>query len=67
MTCNCKEWAENMPKVEAPRVFAAARNPGTGDYDGVPFRYCPWCGKLLLAEAWVLGNPQAGLPNYGIR
>ena len=47
MLCTCREWAENLPKVEAPRMFAAARNPGTWNYDGVAFRFCPWCGERL--------------------
>lgn len=41
----CAEWTANITKVNAPFLLAAARNPGL-EYDGVPFRFCPWCGKI---------------------
>lgn len=48
MECKCEDWAENMPKVNAPLMLAVARNPDTAQqYDGKPFEYCPWCGEEL--------------------
>lgn len=44
----CPEWTDNIKKVEAPRTLMHARNPGTANYDGVPFRFCPWCGTALV-------------------
>jgi len=49
MQCKCEDWAENMPKVNAPIMLQALRG-GTTGYDGKPFKYCPWCGKLLREE-----------------
>jgi hypothetical protein len=51
MKCICQEWAQNIAKVDAPRMFMAARNPETANYDGIPFRYCPWCAKYLIEDA----------------
>jgi hypothetical protein len=48
--CACKEFKENLPKVNAPIFLFNARNPGRG-YDGVPFRYCPWCSALLIESS----------------
>lgn len=52
MKCTCKEWQENLPKVEEPRMREHART-GCSDYDGVPFRFCPWCG-YRLQESMIL-------------
>lgn len=57
MKCMCKEWQENLPKVEEPRMREHART-GQGHYDGVPFRYCPWCGHLLHETTSSLAEPQ---------
>lgn len=44
MKCDCKDWEENIEKVNAPR------NPGTWNYDGKVFVFCPWCAKPLEEE-----------------
>jgi hypothetical protein len=49
--CSCADWLENLPKVNAPIMLQAARNPHHGGYTGMPFRFCPWCGKGLIDEA----------------
>ena len=53
MTCDCAEFAPNIQLVDAPRLFASARqaHDGSWDYRGVPFRFCPWCGKRLVEES----------------
>jgi hypothetical protein len=45
--CGCKEWGPNIKLVEAPRMLLDARNPGSAHYEGVLWRYCPWCGNEL--------------------
>ena len=41
MAC-CKDWEENLPKINAPIELQFIR---TGvQYTGKPFVYCPWCG-----------------------
>ena len=39
----CNYFNEGMEKVNAPLFLQAARTGGKG-YDGIPFKYCPWCG-----------------------
>lgn len=52
MICTCAEFAPNIAKVNAPLMTAVARNPSTAkQYDGVPFRFCPWCGARLVASS----------------
>lgn len=46
MTCTCKDWQENIRKINDPIELNAIRS-GTKGYDGVFFKYCPWCGKEL--------------------
>lgn len=48
MTCRCKEWGENIGKVNAPLMLQSARSGYRVHYDGVRFRYCPWCGEALV-------------------
>lgn len=49
--CSCDEWAPNIEKVNAPLMLMHARNPHQGNmYRGVPFRYCPWCGRWLEVD-----------------
>lgn len=50
MNCTCNDWKENMHLIDAPRSYLAARNPGTWDYTGRQFVFCPWCAKLLESE-----------------
>jgi ribosomal protein S27AE len=43
--CSCKDWDENLPKINAPLVLQQVR---TGvRYEGKPFQFCPWCGSAL--------------------
>lgn len=49
LECHCPDWAPNIAKVNAPLQLMHARNPHQGNmYRGLSFRYCPWCGDLLL-------------------
>lgn len=39
-TCHCADWLVQIMDLN--------RRSGRALYDGKPFRYCPWCGDLLL-------------------
>ena len=47
--CDCKDWEENIKKVDAGFVFLATHFNSKG-YDGKPFKFCPWCAKELTPE-----------------
>lgn len=49
MNCTCKDWQENIDKVNGPMILQAVRSGGKG-YSGVTFKYCPWCGELLINQ-----------------
>ena len=52
LSCSCAEWEPCVAKINAPILLAQARNPhltNTPEFQFVAFRYCPWCGKKLLA------------------
>lgn len=55
--CNCAEWAPNIAKVNGPMITMALRRGSTVAYDGVPFRFCPWCGTPL--NGVVLDGPES--------
>ena len=40
----CDEWNKNIDKVNGPIMLQTARSGGGYQYDGVPFKFCPWCG-----------------------
>ncbi|KKM22815.1 hypothetical protein LCGC14_1621430 [marine sediment metagenome] len=42
----CKDWKENIEKVNGPIMLQAARQ-NTKGYDGVLFKYCPWCASEM--------------------
>lgn len=49
MNCNCQDWKENIGKINAPIMLQAARSgfSPSAMYNGVRFRYCPWCALPL--------------------
>lgn len=49
MQCDCPEWPEGIKKINAPILLQSARSGYQWQYDGVPFRFCPWCGAQLTA------------------
>ena len=46
MICVCKDWEENIDKVNAPIVLQKIRG-GFTSWDGKAFVYCPWCSSKL--------------------
>lgn len=62
--CNCTDWKENIDKVNAAHFTAHARNPDTcKGYEGVPFKFCPWCARLLMD----LVSPAENLRTHKLR
>lgn len=51
MKCNCKDWKDNIDKLNSAFNLLGGRNPQTyKGYEGMMFRYCPWCSKELLTD-----------------
>ena len=55
----CEEWEVGIEKIIRPAMNAFARNPqhypqnenGVHQvYDGPQFKFCPWCGTLLMEK-----------------
>ena len=47
--CDCKEFSENMPRLDNATMSAFIHGVQLGP-DFVYFKYCPWCGKLMHYE-----------------
>lgn len=41
----CADWKPQTDLVNGPITLQSARSGGRYQYTGIPFRYCPWCGK----------------------
>jgi hypothetical protein len=54
MICNCKDWKENIGKLNAGFDLLAIH--GGKGYEGKKIKYCPWCGKKLKKELNDLGK-----------
>ena len=48
MECTCKDWKENIHKLNAG--FGIMSVHGLGGYSGKQFSFCGWCGKKLKEE-----------------
>lgn len=51
MKCECEGWRQNIEKLNAPLLRESARSGGAVQYDGAPFRFCPWCGTPLVTDS----------------
>jgi hypothetical protein len=59
----CAEWGENIEHVTAASSLLFARNPTTyRGYQGVPFKYCPWCSAALRLEDRPVDSAADGIP-----
>ena len=47
MPCECDDYKENAPKIDSFVMLGFTHGM---EYDGKPWEYCPWCGKLLVSE-----------------
>lgn len=45
MSCTCKDWKENIDKLNSG--FMLQHTHGMGGYTGKLIKYCPWCSKKL--------------------
>mgnify|MGYP001609457682 CR=1 FL=1 len=46
----CPDWPVQIAKLNVPIVLQSVRSGGSWQYDGIEFRYCPWCGKKRVKE-----------------
>lgn len=53
--CSCPDWAPNIKKVDGPIALQAVRSGGAYQYDGKPFKFCPWCGRGLVHKCDTCG------------
>jgi hypothetical protein len=44
INCTCLDWQSNVPQLNSLLLHEAVRGR---PYNGTPFRFCPWCGRLL--------------------
>jgi len=54
MECTCKDWKENIDKLNEGWVFVSIH--GGKGYTGKIFIYCPWCSKPLIKEEELDGT-----------
>jgi len=43
--CNCFKWDKSIIHIEGAITLAHVHGI---EYQGYPFKYCPWCGKELI-------------------
>lgn len=43
----CPDWEPQLAKINAVIGLKSARSGFTWQYDGIPFRFCPWCGAAV--------------------
>ncbi len=48
MKCDCKDWKENIDKLNSGAALQYAH--GEKGYSGKIFIYCPWCRRELVEE-----------------
>ena len=54
--CDCPEWMNNIDIISCMLIHATIHGY---PYTGIPFVYCPWCGKRLVEEIF-LKDPESG-------
>ena len=63
--CQCTDWLDNIGRLDGPIITAAMRTGGKG-YEGVQFRYCPWCGRTLEPQPEPPTQPQVSGARRGL-
>ena len=49
--CECEDFKVGMSQIINAQVMASPTIHSWGSkYTGEPFKYCPWCGKILKIE-----------------
>jgi hypothetical protein len=57
----CPDWEPQTKILDAPIILQSVRSGGAYQYPGIPFRYCPWCGKQRSPNAKAT-NPDPTKP-----
>ena len=51
LTCECEDFKLGMPQIAQAQVMTSPAMFSWGTkYTGKPFKFCPWCGKVLKIE-----------------
>lgn len=58
--CECAEWRENIGIVNTPWTLGLA---ALGEFNGIPFRYCPWCASPLTVDESYTSDVLFGIPD----
>jgi len=45
----CPEYAEGMKSIVNQQIYCSNRTSAP-QYEGKPFRFCPWCSRDLLLD-----------------
>ncbi len=49
LTCECEDFKLGMPQIiEVQKLHLT--HPWIPKYTGKPFKFCPWCGKVLVEK-----------------
>lgn len=43
--CECDDWKQSFPQISGAQSLAWVHG---SRYTGAVFRFCPWCGKVLI-------------------
>jgi len=46
--CPCEQWEVFMPALDGAVFLAWSHDMWPKDF--VPFKYCPWCGSVLVTR-----------------
>lgn len=55
----CPDWKPQSDKINGFIIFQSTR-AGRDLYDGIPYRFCPWCGtpRPKKAETIAVAAPE---------
>lgn len=45
----CAEFKKGMDEIVSAQMFCAVHSGGP-KYSSKPFKYCPWCGSVLITN-----------------
>ena len=47
LICDCEDFKIGMPQIIAAQIAASTLLRWKIKYTGKPFKFCPWCQKVL--------------------
>ncbi len=51
LTCDCEDFKLGMPQIAQAQIMASPAMFSWGTkYTGKQFKFCPWCGKVLIQK-----------------